>query len=345
MKKGTTLDYKPTYKDIFSFDCFGWGLLFFGQMMTIISYLAIIGQNRWSYVQDDTRAITTFGLFGSKGDGATVYYYDTECVAVYGSKICPYFEKSGLAIFLLLLFTLLLSIIHAGFLATYRLGNAMWYKRPMLVGWTLWQGILLTLMALWWSLDQFPMLETLQLGRWSYDKTHYYAWLYPGFIYFALLPVSFIVAFDAEPAPGEEVVGLISGAGRSDQNQNTGPVELNGKWYSHKGPAPPPMAPPKLPASDEETGYISLSRPVSDTSPSPSSPTAMIPLTERRPMPTAAPTGARGGGPAPARPPPPKTVPQVKKWKKEFDDNYKEYYYVNIKTGESQWEKPADFVE
>jgi hypothetical protein len=215
----------------------------------------------------------------------------------------------------------------------------------MLVGWTLWQGILLTLMALWWSLDQFPMLETLQLGRWSYDKTHYYAWLYPGFIYFALLPVSFIVAFDAEPAPGEEVVGLISGAGRSDQNQNTGPVELNGKWYSHKGPAPPPMAPPKLPASDEETGYISLSRPVSDTSPSPSSPTAMIPLTERRPMPTAAPIGARGGGPAPARPPPPKTVPQVKKWKKEFDDNYKEYYYVNIKTGESQWEKPADFVE
>lgn len=43
----------------------------------------------------------------------------------------------------------------------------------------------------------------------------------------------------------------------------------------------------------------------------------------------------------------PKTIPAKPKceWKKYFDDDSGHYYYVNEKTGESSWDRPADYIE
>ncbi|PWY96110.1 hypothetical protein BO94DRAFT_579978 [Aspergillus sclerotioniger CBS 115572] len=37
-------------------------------------------------------------------------------------------------------------------------------------------------------------------------------------------------------------------------------------------------------------------------------------------------------------PPPPPSVPEG--WKAEFDNRYQEWYYVNLHTGQSHWERP-----
>ncbi|KAI5303311.1 hypothetical protein KEM56_007685, partial [Ascosphaera pollenicola] len=42
--------------------------------------------------------------------------------------------------------------------------------------------------------------------------------------------------------------------------------------------------------------------------------------------------------PPPSGPPPPAVPPG---WKAQFDERYKEWYYVDLSTGKSQWEKPA----
>ncbi|KAI5286144.1 hypothetical protein KEM54_000029 [Ascosphaera aggregata] len=42
--------------------------------------------------------------------------------------------------------------------------------------------------------------------------------------------------------------------------------------------------------------------------------------------------------PPPSGPPPPSVPPG---WKAQFDERYKEWYYVDLSTGKSQWEKPT----
>ncbi|PYI24357.1 hypothetical protein BO99DRAFT_92091 [Aspergillus violaceofuscus CBS 115571] len=39
--------------------------------------------------------------------------------------------------------------------------------------------------------------------------------------------------------------------------------------------------------------------------------------------------------------PPPPPMPRVPEgWRPQFDDRYQEWYYVNLHTGQSQWERP-----
>ncbi|KAI5293595.1 WW domain-containing protein wwm1, partial [Ascosphaera acerosa] len=45
----------------------------------------------------------------------------------------------------------------------------------------------------------------------------------------------------------------------------------------------------------------------------------------------------------PSAGPPPPSVPSG--WKAQFDERYKEWYYVDLSTGKSQWEKPPGTTE
>ncbi|KAK9467134.1 hypothetical protein V1512DRAFT_247392 [Lipomyces arxii] len=47
----------------------------------------------------------------------------------------------------------------------------------------------------------------------------------------------------------------------------------------------------------------------------------------------------------PVGPPPSAAPPVPEGWLAKFDSNYKTYYYVNLATGKSQWEKPPNMPE
>jgi len=311
------MDYKPTYRDLFSFNCVGWTLLFFSQAMTILTYLSILGLNIWFY-WDDTIAMSHFGLFYMQGDGSRLYYWDSDCSSLF-LGVCKDLEVGGKTTFSLLFITLVLSIVNAGCLATFKLGSAFWYKRWMLLSATLWQGLLLTILAIWWTAGLRPKLEALiSYGTFGLDRSLLYAWLWPGFIYAIWIPLAAKISFHVEPAPGEAGIALVEGdPGASSEG-------------------------PRSPGSPSTAPALGVAFPLSSTS------ALRVDGDEKYPAPSPAASDASPAptdAPAPRRPPPPKSKPNVKKWKKEYDDNYKEYYYVNIKTGESQWDKPEDFVE
>jgi len=143
-------------------------------------------------------------------------------------------------------------------------------------------------------------------------------------VYLFYIPVAAKADFYVEAAPSVE-------ADYKKLTNETGQrVDAQGvAWGPHKPAGPYPGR-----RAGQSMAYSAYS-----TNSSPSSPSgASVPLRSFG-------QASSDEGPAPSRPPPPKSRPNVKKWKKEWDPTYQTYYYVNIKTNASQWDLPEDFAE